>query len=312
MASPLYATIPDLRLVLDSTDAGTGTAAQLSDAQLTLALAAASTRVSTYTGTVFDSSTPAGPAARPDPGPGRLVGHHLLRQGQGNGRQPPGGAPLHRGRESSQRHPVRQDPARPAASRHGGHGDRACDQSAAQHLPARIQWHCVQPVRQRHRGGHYAGQLQQPVADRSRAGVPGMSGTFTGRMDLLREQTGRGELLRGSVTVDQVYAHAQHEHLEYHHPRGGSARYLSIPLFERYRRYLRTIADGVLDDGGKRGMADAMEDLSDSLMVHAPVEFWDLRRSGHPVVELGGRTIYDRSPVVHRLTDAELRAKSRL
>ncbi len=139
-----------------------------------------------------------------------------------------------------------------------------------------------------------------------------MSGTFTGRMDLLREQTGRGELLRGSVTVDQVYAHAQHEHLEYHHPRGGSARYLSIPLFERYRRYLRTIADGVLDDGGKRGMADAMEDLSDSLMVHAPVEFWDLRRSGHPVVELGGRTIYDRSPVVHRLTDAELRAKSRL
>ncbi|SRR6266581_2653499 len=64
MASPLYATIPDLRLVLDSTDAGTGTAAQLSDAQLTLALAAASTRVSTYTGTVFDSSTPA--ATPPD------------------------------------------------------------------------------------------------------------------------------------------------------------------------------------------------------------------------------------------------------
>jgi hypothetical protein len=65
MTSPLYATIPDLRLVLDSTDAGTGTAAQLSDAQLTLAIEAASTRVSIYTGTVWDSSTPA--LTPPDP-----------------------------------------------------------------------------------------------------------------------------------------------------------------------------------------------------------------------------------------------------
>lgn len=58
MATPLYASVSDLRLVLDGTDAGTGTAAQLSDAQLTLALTAASTRVSTYTGNVWDSSTP--------------------------------------------------------------------------------------------------------------------------------------------------------------------------------------------------------------------------------------------------------------
>lgn len=57
MASPLYASVSDLRLVLDGTDAGFGTAAQLSDEQLTLALTAASTRVSTYTGTVWDSST---------------------------------------------------------------------------------------------------------------------------------------------------------------------------------------------------------------------------------------------------------------
>src|SRR5215467_1672574 len=57
MTSPLYATISDLRLVLDGTDAGTGTAAQLNDSQLTLSLEAASTRVSTYTGTVWDSST---------------------------------------------------------------------------------------------------------------------------------------------------------------------------------------------------------------------------------------------------------------
>jgi len=54
----LYATVSDLRLIMDGTDAGTGTAAQLSDEQLTLALQAASNRVSVYAGSVYDSSTP--------------------------------------------------------------------------------------------------------------------------------------------------------------------------------------------------------------------------------------------------------------
>ena len=50
----LYASLSDLKLVLDSTDAGTGTAAQLTDAQLTLALTAATDRVTTYTGEVYN------------------------------------------------------------------------------------------------------------------------------------------------------------------------------------------------------------------------------------------------------------------
>ena len=54
----LYATVDDLRLILDGTDAGTGTAAQLTDAQLTLALRAASNRVSVFAGNVYDSSSP--------------------------------------------------------------------------------------------------------------------------------------------------------------------------------------------------------------------------------------------------------------
>jgi phage gp36-like protein len=56
-APVLYATTSDLRLVLDSTDAGTGTAAQLTDTQLTLALEAASARFSTYAGMVYDGSS---------------------------------------------------------------------------------------------------------------------------------------------------------------------------------------------------------------------------------------------------------------
>jgi phage gp36-like protein len=54
----LYASVADLRNVMAGTDSGTGTADQLTDDQLTLALYAASNRVSVYSGNVFDSSTP--------------------------------------------------------------------------------------------------------------------------------------------------------------------------------------------------------------------------------------------------------------
>lgn len=58
MAVTLYANATDLKQVLASTDS-TGTAAQLTDSQLTLALTAASNRISVFAGAVYDSSTPA-------------------------------------------------------------------------------------------------------------------------------------------------------------------------------------------------------------------------------------------------------------
>jgi hypothetical protein len=64
LTATLYATTSDLRQVLDGTDAGTGTASVLSDEQLTLALQAASNRISIYAGGVFDGSSPA--ATPPD------------------------------------------------------------------------------------------------------------------------------------------------------------------------------------------------------------------------------------------------------
>jgi len=54
----LYASVADLRNVMSGTDSGTGTAAALTDAQLTLALYAASNRVSVYAGNTYDSSGP--------------------------------------------------------------------------------------------------------------------------------------------------------------------------------------------------------------------------------------------------------------
>ena len=54
----LYASVTDLRNVMAGTDSGSGTADQLTDAQLTLALYAASNRVSVYAGNLYDSSVP--------------------------------------------------------------------------------------------------------------------------------------------------------------------------------------------------------------------------------------------------------------
>jgi hypothetical protein len=141
--------------------------------------------------------------------------------------------------------------------------------------------------------------------------MAGASGTFGERIDALRTMTGRGQRLVGTVVCDQVYAHRQHEELSYHHPRGGSAKYLERPLMSGYRDYLSDYAKTVLHDGGQPAMKRSMEHLSDQVELTAPVEWNDLRKSGHPSVEQGGRTIYDRAPKAARLTAEELKAKSR-
>jgi hypothetical protein len=138
-----------------------------------------------------------------------------------------------------------------------------------------------------------------------------MTGTFSERIAELRHMVGDGQRLQGSVTCDQRYAKYQHEHMELHHPRGGSAKYLERPLMDGYRAYLNDYARTVLHDGGQPAMKRSMEHLSDQVEVTAPREWGDLMRSGHPQVTQGERTIYDRAPKAARLTAEELKAKSR-
>jgi hypothetical protein len=138
-----------------------------------------------------------------------------------------------------------------------------------------------------------------------------VTGTFSERISALREKTGNGERLTGSVVVDQRYAHYIHEHLEFRHPRGGTAKYLERPLFDHHRDYLTDYARTVLDDGGQRAMERSMTHLSDQVEITAPREWGDLKDSGHPSVEQGGRLIFDRPPKAARLTAAELRVRSR-
>jgi hypothetical protein len=140
-----------------------------------------------------------------------------------------------------------------------------------------------------------------------------MSVTFAERAAELLDRTRAGDgHLVGSVTIDQAYAHFQHERLDLHHPRGGGPMFLTRPLFEHYRDYLTVIAATYLEDGGRREMARSMEHLSDAAELAAPWEFGDLMHSGHPEVRRGAEVTYDRPPKRHRLTDAELAAKTRM
>jgi hypothetical protein len=138
------------------------------------------------------------------------------------------------------------------------------------------------------------------------------TGDLHERLAKLRRDIGIPETIHGSVTVDQVYAHYQHEHVEFHHPRGGRAKYLQIPLLKYFRDYLASYARNVLsDDDGLRSVERSMEHLSDQVELEAPREWGDLMRSGHPEVHVGEVQRYDRPPKVHRLTEQELRIKSR-
>lgn len=133
-------------------------------------------------------------------------------------------------------------------------------------------------------------------------------------MDKLIAQAGNGDLV-GHVVVDQAYAQNQHQSFWFNHPDGGKPFYLRDPLFANAARYMQMVADTAITRRGlepEKGMADAMENLSDRVYDEAPWEFADLRASGHPFVTDGQHTVYDRTPHVHRLSKAELRIKAEL
>jgi hypothetical protein len=136
-------------------------------------------------------------------------------------------------------------------------------------------------------------------------------GDFSERVDELLRRVHAPETLVASVVVDQVYAHYQHEHMNFHHPRGGMAKYLEQPFYDHFKGYLEDYARTVLDDGGVPALKRAAEHLSDEVEISAPREWGDLGRSGHPTVTVGQVVVEDRPPKVARLTEEELRAKSR-
>lgn len=137
-----------------------------------------------------------------------------------------------------------------------------------------------------------------------------MSSRFVDNIDQLIEAT--PDRVKGSVEVDQVYAHYQHEHPEFHHPDGGGAFYLRDPLLMRYRTWYKRLADAAHRGKLREAMSEVVEAISLEVYDRAPWEFGDLRASGHPSVTENGTVVYDRKPNVHRLDPQELADKSHL
>jgi hypothetical protein len=130
-------------------------------------------------------------------------------------------------------------------------------------------------------------------------------------MDLLIAQA-RGDW-SAKVKVDQIYAHYQEVHPEFHHPDGGQAFYLRDTVFEGI--WMARLAPHIIDEHGlgiEVGLRNVAEGFARGVYLRAPVEFRDLRRSGHPMVLRDGHVVWDRKPDVRRLTDQELRMKKRL
>lgn len=124
------------------------------------------------------------------------------------------------------------------------------------------------------------------------------------------DQVGEGHLT-GTLTIDQVYAKYQHERTDLVHPRGGGPAYARRPLFANYQDYISRVAKALLDGDPERAMADCMESLNSATAKATPVQFTNLRRSGHPRVYSNGRRVYDRTPWQHRLSREELRVLRR-
>lgn len=104
-----------------------------------------------------------------------------------------------------------------------------------------------------------------------------------------------------------------HEGLDLNHERGGQAKFLEAPTVGGASEHMATLAKTVLEPGGPAdGMREVVDGLSGKVGELAPVEFDDLRRSGHPSVEDDGVVVYDKPPEVPRLSEEELKAKSRL
>jgi hypothetical protein len=140
--------------------------------------------------------------------------------------------------------------------------------------------------------------------------------SFADGIDKLKEAIGPGHLI-GGVEVDQIYAHWQHDHPEFYHPDDGKAFYLRDPLFSGVNGYMQKLADNVVHSDGtstlNEAMAENMEDLSThGVYIQAPLEFGDLKGSGHPTVTSDGETVYDRAPLVARLTEEEIKDKNKL
>jgi hypothetical protein len=166
-----------------------------------------------------------------------------------------------------------------------------------------------------------------------------MSDTFFERMDFLRTLV-PAHGIEAYVEVDQVYARYQDGWGDpdmpagtvitptqisrsqpgvknptgkagptFDHPMGGEAGYLSLTLTRRAQEYKDMWCEAIDNEQKFSEVTVAMvEDLAQAVFELAPIEFWILRMSAHPVVKVDDIIEYDRPPLMPRLSQEELDA----
>lgn len=138
-----------------------------------------------------------------------------------------------------------------------------------------------------------------------------MGGTFTARInELIRDTEGRWG---AHVEVNQIYAHYQESHPEFHHPDGGQAFYLRDTVY--LGTWLADLAVGLIDQYGvgiQPGLRQVAEGMAKGVYLRAPWEFNDLRKSGRPYVTRHGGIVWERPPDVGRLSEEQLRLKHKV
>lgn len=128
-----------------------------------------------------------------------------------------------------------------------------------------------------------------------------MAGTFDRRIRELEDEVGYG-LLTAQLRVNQAYAEAQHERLDYRHT-VGQARYLQEPMMAQSGRFMGHLADNAVIPEGS-DLFDAMRDVSEWLSRivenYAPQDTGELYLSGSPRVLDNEVVRYDRPPYIPR------------
>ena len=144
--------------------------------------------------------------------------------------------------------------------------------------------------------------------------------TFFARTEELKDRVGSG-VMHFETVVNQLYAYNMEvggwdNLLGYlgqrslHPLHGGMVGALGYSLSEMADHLWSDCADLLLlPDGLFSAFVSGAEELCAAYSLNAPVEWGNLRLSGHPSVEDNSVVVYDRPPIAPRLSRAELDAQ---
>jgi hypothetical protein len=136
-----------------------------------------------------------------------------------------------------------------------------------------------------------------------------MADTFQRRTRDLIRKVGDGDIT-SNIRIDQVYAQVQHDAVEFKHPRGGQAFFLSMPLLKNHPKYLQVLAEGMFRHRTMDLMVDVVLQYHNDVLPKIPLFEGTLRNSMELTVDDAGTQVFKDGPVAKRLTKKARKAKT--